>query len=267
MVDEVQESAFAGTGRTDHGDHIACTDDCTKILDGRYAVKALGKVLDDQQLPARFKGRCRPGIGSSFFCRIHAAQHALSVGIGNKTPKELHCSNQQIREQEVNDCRCKEREEGIIGAAADDIRHLGQIHHRNVARNGGHLDHGYELSAEYGQNVLHRLRENDLEKALHFRETERCCGTRLSPRNGFDAVAEDLRGIGSKIQREANDTHPERRNGCLIEDDVIEHHEHHHQRDALEEAHIEPCKRSQIAVTAHAQRTDQDPQGGTNETC
>ena len=52
----------------------------------------------------------------------------------------------QPLQDKVNDCDGDQREKRLIGPAAHDVAHLGQILHGYVANDGGRLDEGHDLA-------------------------------------------------------------------------------------------------------------------------
>ena len=102
-------------------------------------------------------------------------------------------------EHEIDDAHDDQTFEGQIGGALHDQVGGHQIPHEEGGGQGRFLDDGDEFVAQGGQDVLHRLGQDDLAHGLGLGEAQAAGGFALTRVHGLDAGADDLRHIGGAV--------------------------------------------------------------------
>ena len=80
---------------------------------------------------------------------------------------------EQHDDQQVDERHGQQRDESVIGAAADDVAAHRQILQADVADHRRLLEQGDEFVAQGRQDVLERLRQDDEAVGLRGRQPER----------------------------------------------------------------------------------------------
>ena len=123
-----------------------------------------------------------------------------------------------VGDAEIHQRRQHVRREGNVGRGRHGLRGEHQLDHAERGADGRFLDHGDDLVAERGQDILDGLRQHDELHRLRGGKTQRARGLSLARVDGKDARTEDLGNVGRAVEREGHNAGDEAGNVDKAED-------------------------------------------------
>ena len=112
--------------------------------------------------------------------------------------------------QDHDHCQVHDRDadvghEGLVGLGLDLLRRLGQVRKSDDRDKGGVLEQRDQLIAESGQDVLDRLRDDDILHDGDVIHAEAAPRFHLSGIDRHDAAPYDLRSVGAGVDAQRED--------------------------------------------------------------
>ena len=123
-----------------------------------------------------------------------------------------------VGDAEIHQRRQHVRREGNVGRGRHGLRGEHQLDHAERGADGRFLDHGDDLVAERGQDILDGLRQHDELHRLRGGKTQRARSLSLARVDGKDARTEDLGNVGRAVEREGHNAGDEAGNVDKAED-------------------------------------------------
>lgn len=159
-------------------------------------------------------------------------------------------------QQEVENRYHNEREEGVEGAAADDVGSFGEVLNGDVAHDGGGFDEGDELAFVDGQHALHGLRQDDVDEGAQGGEAHGDAGFCLSAVDAGDGGAEHFADVGGEVEGKGEDGDGGATGFPVGKDDVVHEQQEHENGCAAHEVNVGFGEPLQAFVFVHAQVAD-----------
>ena len=173
-----------------------------------------------------------------------------------------------VGDAEIHQRRQHVRREGNVSGRRHGLRGEHQLDHAERGADGRFLDHGDDLVAERGQDILDGLRQHDELHRLRGGKAQRARGLSLACVDGKNARAEDLGNVGRAVERKGHNAGDEAgnvdkaeeiqaRDGDRAKETEVDDRELHEQRRRAEDRDVRAGNAAHKLILAQAHEREQ----------
>ena len=180
----------------------------------------------------------------------------------------MHNEDDAGRRKKVNNCDGHERDESLVGVAADDIARSGQICDSDISDDGGGLHQTDQAAAVSLQHNAHSLRQNDAAEGLPLGKTNGEGRLPLPFFDTSDGTFKELSHVRTKDASETDDRHCCVVDSGVTENNIVENHQYDDHGKSLHKSRVDCGKKPEHGRVRHGQGTEKTAQQiGECKTC